>query len=427
LLLSIAVIGWVVAAAMPMARSAASDASASGARHAAFAAAAAPAARAARDTPTHVAFAAAAAPRGRRGLQQLTLYASTPSFAGSVSTALDGNSQVAPDGTVHLSAGVSASQSAALSNKLLQGACASLAALVGRVCTSDQTSWGHPMPCARAAPSTPRALARSPADVTQGGYKNRPKAVTAAYVSSPLSLASTLTPTIAYGVGEARGDVASGTAGGYGAAEFSYNPATGNLGASLTTGSGNALNLLNGEELLPGSSRERSSSRLTACGWLATHCRRLICRAGPSRTPCCVCRLESSQPLRPRAPSPPHRHHPSRPQCPPPDRPAYLAPSSSARRTTRRAWAPRATGSRARRSPTPSTCWTPSTLSPARRRAGGPARGPVPPRASVGPNTARRSLAKPASDRGHCSLARALFAFFFTSPLITHPCPLSRC
>ncbi|KIZ00686.1 hypothetical protein MNEG_7274 [Monoraphidium neglectum] len=143
-------------------------------------------------------------------LKQLTVYASTPSLAGSVSGAVNTHRQIGGDGTVHASGGVSAAETTAISNPLL------------------------------------RAL-------TRGGYDNRPQAATAAYVSSPLSLASTLRPTIAYGLAESRGDLLSASGGTYGAAEFGYNPLSNNLGASFSTGSSNSVNVDDAEELVPGS------------------------------------------------------------------------------------------------------------------------------------------------------------------------------
>ncbi|KAI8463706.1 MAG: hypothetical protein J3K34DRAFT_494410 [Monoraphidium minutum] len=147
---------------------------------------------------------------GGRALKQLTIYASTPTFAGSASGALETNAQLGPDGTVRAAGGVSGAASAGISNPLL------------------------------------RAL-------TLGGYDNRPEAATAAYVTSPLSLSSTLRPTISYGLAEARGDLISGAAGGFGAAEFAYNPASNNLGKSASVGAAAAANLLNAEELVEGS------------------------------------------------------------------------------------------------------------------------------------------------------------------------------
>lgn len=80
--------------------------------------------------------------------------------------------------------------------------------------------------------------------------------------------ASTLRPTIAYGLGEARGDVASGSAGGYTGLEFNYNPISNNLGTSVSSGTAASGNLFGAEELLPGSNSEGLEGR----GLLAWAC-----------------------------------------------------------------------------------------------------------------------------------------------------------
>ncbi len=195
--------------------------------------------------------------------------------------------------------------------------------------------------------------------LTRGGYDNRPQAATSSYISSPLSLgvfwpcvwdcpsthlqstptctptpsicfqhtASTTRPTQAYGLAEARGDLLSGALGGWGAAELSYNPISNNLGASASGGGAHTVNALNGEELLPGSSRESGfQDRRLHAGCLA------VWLAG------WLTRPSIRQPL----------------QWRPLARPACRASSSPAPRTTRRGSALRGRCSWVRRSPTPS-------------------------------------------------------------------------
>jgi hypothetical protein len=140
---------------------------------------------------------------------QLTLYFDTPLASASGSVDAQARAGVAPDATVHVGGGVAASAATALRNPLM--------AVLGTAAGTEEAG--------------------------------RPQATTAAYVATPLSIASTLRPTVGFHFGEARGAAASGTAGGYLVGEFAYNPIANQLGGSVAGGSSGTGNVGSGDTL----------------------------------------------------------------------------------------------------------------------------------------------------------------------------------
>lgn len=124
------------------------------------------------------------------------------------------------------------------------------------VCDSCTLHFPRPAQTAAASTLNQHALTLYTVIEKRGGLTLRPSHQQHPYLPTHTPTASTLKPTLIYGLGGARGDLISAAGGAWGALETGMNPINNNLGASISSGAGGTVNVLNGDDLVPGLSCE---------------------------------------------------------------------------------------------------------------------------------------------------------------------------